>query len=75
MAAAHGRLPTLYDALDIVFDRERIHEGPPTYIGSRATRLLIGQSLPSLTNLLEGTGIHVVLHNRVYVSILSIGPE
>ena len=29
----------------------------------------------TLTNLLEGTGIHVVLHNRVYVSILSIGPE
>ena len=29
----------------------------------------------TLTNLLEGTGIHVVLHNCVYVSILSIGPE
>ena len=29
----------------------------------------------TLTNLLEGTGVHVVLHNRVYVSILSIGPE
>ena len=29
----------------------------------------------TLTNLLGGTGIHVVLHNRVYVSILSIGPE
>ena len=29
----------------------------------------------SLVNLYEGTGIHVVLHNRVYVSILGIGPE
>ena len=29
----------------------------------------------TLTNLLEGTGIHVVLHNRVYVSILNIGLE
>ena len=29
----------------------------------------------TLTNMFEGTGIHVVLHNRVYVSILSIGLE
>ena len=29
----------------------------------------------TLTNIFEGTGIHVVLHNRVYVSILSIGLE
>ena len=29
----------------------------------------------TLTNLFEGTGIHVVLHNRVYVSILSVGLE
>ena len=27
----------------------------------------------TLTSIFEGTGIHVVLHNRVYVSILSIG--
>ena len=29
----------------------------------------------TLMNLFEGTGIHVVLHKRVYVSILSIGLE
>ena len=29
----------------------------------------------TLTNVFEGTGIRVVLHNRVYVSILSIGLE
>ena len=29
----------------------------------------------TLTNMFEGTGIRVVLHNRVYVSILSIGLE
>ena len=29
----------------------------------------------TLTNIFEGTGIHVVWHNRVYVSILSIGLE
>ena len=29
----------------------------------------------TLTNMFEGTGIHMVLHNRVYVSILSIGLE
>ena len=45
-AAAHRRLPTLYDALDTTFDRERIHEGPPTYTGSRATRPFIGKPVP-----------------------------
>ena len=29
----------------------------------------------ALANMFEGTGIHVVLHSRVYVSILSIGLE
>ena len=29
----------------------------------------------TLTNVFEGTGIHVVLHNRMYLSILSIGLE
>ena len=29
----------------------------------------------TLTDMFEGTGIHVVLHNRVYVSILSVGLE
>ena len=29
----------------------------------------------ALANTLEGTGIHVVLHSRVYVSILSVGLE
>ena len=29
----------------------------------------------TLANMFEGTGIHVVLHSRVYVSILSIGLE
>ena len=29
----------------------------------------------TLTNKFEGSGIHVVLHNRMYVSILSIGLE
>ena len=29
----------------------------------------------ALVNMFEGTGIHVVLHSRVYVSILSIGLE
>ena len=42
-AAAHRRLPTLYDTLDTAFYRERIHEDPPTYTGSRATRPLIGK--------------------------------
>ena len=29
----------------------------------------------ALANMFEGTGIHVVLHSRVYVSTLSIGLE
>ena len=45
-AAAHRRLPTLYDALDTAFDGERIHEGPPTYTGPRATRPFIGKLIP-----------------------------
>ena len=45
-AAAHRRLPTLYDTLNTAFDRERIHEGPPTYTGSRATGPLIDKLIP-----------------------------
>ena len=46
MRAARRRLPTLYDALDTAFDGEGIHEDPPTYTGSRATRPLIGKLIP-----------------------------
>ena len=33
-------------ALDTAFDGERIHEGPPTYTGPRATRPFIGKLIP-----------------------------